>query len=113
MADLELLQSMCALVGTNGEATVEELQVLRGLAERGGLSRNEIDNVIAKAHHDDSLRDAHRDVVRGDPERALNELIEAARAAGEIDQGHASMLLWRIAGELEISPDRFQVLLNG
>jgi hypothetical protein len=113
MADPDLLKSVCAIIGTDGGVTIEELQVLRGLAERSGLRRVVIDDVIAKSQADAHVLDAHRETIMNDPERAMNELIGVARADGEIKDGHTSMLLWRFATALDIGADRFDALMKG
>ncbi len=111
MNDVEVLKAVCCVAGTDSDVTVEELQLLGNLAESAGLERKPVEILIEKATNDEDFRQRQIDVVMDDIDGAMSTLIRLTRQGGSLDKGHVVMLLWRVATNLQMSPERFDELL--
>ena len=111
MNDMEVLESVCCLAAADSDVTVEELQLLSALAGRVGIDRKRFETMMEKAGNDASFREQQIGAVGGDIEGAMDTLMRIAFQGGSPNEGHAAMLLWRVATKLQISPERFEELL--
>ncbi len=110
MTDEEVLKAVCCLAGAESDVTVEELQLLSGLARRVGIERKPFESLMEKAK-DKDFRQQQIDFVTSDVDGSMNTLIRIARQEGSLQEGHVVMLLWRVAMKLQMSPERFEELL--
>ena len=109
MTDDDVLKAACCLAGTDSEVTVEELVLLKRLVGSAGLN---FDALIAKASRDDDFRQNRIETVTGAPDDAMERLIRLVREGGSIEQGHMTILLWRVGTKIGLSPERFEQLLG-
>ncbi|MHC4106834.1 MAG: 4Fe-4S dicluster domain-containing protein [Planctomycetota bacterium] len=111
MNDVEVLEAACCLAATDSDVTVEELQLLSALVGRVGIERKRFETLMEKAGNDPSFREQRIGAVSGDIEGAMDKLMRIAFQGGSTSEGHAAMLLWRVAAKLQVSPERFEALL--
>ena len=111
MTDDEVLKAVCCLAGAGGDVMLEELQMLRKLADRHGIANNVFDASTRKMAEDEDYRARQMDIITDDVDRSMNALINAARDDGTLDEGHVTMLLWRVATKLGLNAEHFEKLL--
>lgn len=112
MSDNEVLTAVCCLAGADGDVTVEELQVLDGLAARAGIEKPAFRALMQSASKDEEFRQEQIDVAKRDAAGALKTLIAMAGEDDTLGEGKFTMLLWRIAtNQLDVSPEQFAELL--
>jgi hypothetical protein len=111
MNDVEVLEAACCLAATDSDVTVEELQLLSALVGRVGIERKRFETLMEKAGNDPSFREQRIGAVSGDIEGAMDKLMRIAFQGGSTSEGHAAILLWRVAAKLQVSPERFEALL--
>ncbi len=112
MSDGDVLEAVCCLAGSDSEVTVEELQLLEGLARRAGIEEKPFRILIERASKDENFRQKQIDLARGDATAALRTLIGMGREDDRLEEGRLTMLLWRIAtNQLDMSADQFEKLL--
>jgi hypothetical protein len=112
MNDVDVLKAVCCLAGSDSEVTVEELQLLDGLARRAGIEQRQLRVFIEKATEDETFRQQQIDLARGDAAGTLRTLIRMVREDDRLQEGRLTMLLWRIAtNQLDMRADQFEKLL--
>ncbi|MHC4427296.1 MAG: hypothetical protein ACYS0D_01650 [Planctomycetota bacterium] len=112
MSDADVLKAVCCLAGADSAVTVEELQLLDGLAGHAGIEQKPFRILIEKATKDEDFRQRQIDTVKGDTDAALKTLLGIAREDDMLDDGRLAMLLWRVAtNQLDMSAERFEQLL--
>ncbi|MHC5023017.1 MAG: hypothetical protein ACYTGG_03775 [Planctomycetota bacterium] len=112
MNDADVLKAVCCLAGADSEVSIEELQVLDGLAGRAGIEQKRFRALIENTCRDEDFRQKQIDVAKNDAAAALRQVIGMAREDDRLGEGNFTMLLWRIAtNQLDVSPDQFEKLL--
>lgn len=111
MTDLDVIKAVCCLAGKGSDVTLEELQLMRGLAEGCGLELPALERLLQKAATDDSFFEEQVAFVRHDIEGAMAALVRIADQAGVLGDGRAVMLMWRVSTKLGMDPTRFEELL--
>lgn len=113
MSDIEKLKAVCCLAGLDDRVTIEELQLLEGLAQRAGIEQHSLRYMIERAHSDESFRQEQIDLAKKDSAAALGTLINIAREDDRLGEGLLMMLLWRIAmNQLDMRADQFDRLVG-
>jgi len=111
MNDTDDLKAACCLAGADSDVTLEELQLLGSLAAKAGLEPEALRARIEKTHRDETFRQQMIDAAMDDADSTMTRLIALAHEIDTGSEGHATMLLWRMATKLEMSPERFEGLM--
>ncbi len=102
----ELFQAVLAVAGADGTITRAERGLVEALAGRVGVGRFSLDAMIERATRDAEFKRSLGRQRVGDPVKAMELLVAAARIDGEISEEERQLLL-HIAVLWDVPNDEF------
>ncbi len=89
---VEILRASCCIANADGETTTEERQQLQRLADALGVGDASLQAMMDRAQSDPEFYKSQFGVLRAEPLRSLDVLLETVMANGEIKESEFDVL---------------------
>jgi len=113
MDQVSILRAACCIAGLDGKITDDEQSLLRKIKEAAGVGEASFQAMLNMAVEErEKYYEKQLDFIKMDPEKIVHQLIEVARADGEIDQSER-IIVQHLAEKIGVSAERYSEIFSG